>query len=58
MHPESRVFDTKLSCDHHLLPGVAGPSVHLQARGLKVHQQSTKLKKGRVLGSPWLSSIG
>jgi len=24
---------------------------HLQSRGLKVHQQSTKLKKGRVGGS-------
>jgi len=57
MHPELCGSNIRIFCDHHLLPGVAGPGVHLQARGLKVHQQSTKLKKGRVLGCPWLYNI-
>ena len=54
MHAVKCVSPNKSICDNHPVSRVPLSGVHLQSRGLKVHQQSTKLKKGRVLSYVWL----
>ena len=55
MHSVECVVPTNITCYPHI--GVSLCGLHLQARGFKVHQKSTKLKMGTVLGLTWLLGL-